>query len=221
MRHRLIIFLFLLISGIHVKAQENDKNSDIVSTSETAELIQGNFIEFENPVLNDVIQLQQIGNKNEITAIQQLDDQATYVLTAEQNGNMNIGYIDQTGSKHESLLLQSGNSNVAHLWSRGSNTQNRVYQDGNNNLVDSYIENSLSFTKSTTSFQQGNNNLINLNFLSGITNPTPIGLLIDQGGTGNMADITIDNYNIPYLKIEQTGGAKVIIQNSDFNYPMK
>ena len=220
MQKRLILFFSLMLFVFLANAQR-EENTGTLTTGETFELIQRDFIEFDNPVLNDVVQLQQIGNKNELTAVQQLDDQATYILTAEQDGNKNIGYIDQTGSSHESLLLQKGNSNIANLWSRGSNTQNSVYQDGNNNLVDSYIENYGLTTKSATSYQEGNNNLINLDFLSGITNPTPNGLLIDQGGTGNMADVTIDNYNVPYLKIEQTGGAKVIINNSDFNFPMK
>ena len=220
MTKRLLIFFIFLLLVFYANAQK-EKNTGTFTTSETVELIQRDIIDFESPIINDVIQLQQIGNNNELTAIQQLDGPAIYILTAEQNGNKNIGYIDQKGSNHESLLLQRGNSNVANLWSIGSNSQNKVYQLGNNNQVDSFIQNDLSIIKSAISYQEGNNNLINLNFISGITNPVPIGLLIDQGGAGNMADVTIDNFNVPYLKIEQTGGAKVIIHNSDFNYPMK
>ena len=69
--------------------------------------------------------------------------------------------------------------------------------------------------------EEGNNNEIMLNFLSIYENPTPNGLFINQDGNNNMADITIDNYNIPEIRIEQTGGAKVIIHNSDFNFPVK
>lgn len=216
-----LIMIFSLFFVVFSANGQKKENTGTFTSGETVELIQGDFIEFDNPVINDVVQIQQIGNKNDLKTIQQLNDQNTYILTTEQHGNNNTGYIDQRGSNHESLLIQNGNSNVANMWSLGINTQNRIYQDGNNNLVDSYIENNLPTTKSAISYQEGNNNLIYLNFLSGITNPTPIGLLIDQKGTANMADVTIDNYNIPYLKIEQTGGAKVIINNSDFNYPIK
>lgn len=220
MQKRLILFLGLFLIVFSTIAQK-EENSGRLSTGETAELISRDIIEFDNPIMKDVVHLQQIGNQNELSILQQIDNRATYILTAEQIGNKNIGYIDQNGDNHESLLLQRGNSNTANLWSIGSSTHNSVYQDGHNNQVDSFIQNQLPATKSATSIQQGNNNFINLNFLSGVIDPTPNGMLIDQGGTGNMADVTIDNFNVPYLKIEQTGGAKVIINNSDFNYPMK
>ena len=220
MLHKLVM-IFSLFFFVFAAYGQKKENTGTITSGETVELIQGDFIEFDIPVINDVVQIQQIGNKNDLKAIQQLDDQNTYILTTEQVGNKNIGFIEQRGSNHESLLIQRGNSNVANMWSVGINTQNRIYQDGNNNSVDSYMENYLSVMKSTTSYQEGNNNLIYLNFLSGKENSTPFGLLIGQEGTGNMADVMIDNYNVPYMKIEQTGGAKVIIHNSDFNYPVK
>jgi hypothetical protein len=213
--------LFLYISGIYATAQENDKFPESISMSETTELIQGDFIDFEMPIINDVVQLRQVGSLNQLTAIQQLENPSVYILTAQQNGINNTGLITQSGDNHESLLLQKGNLNSANLSSNGSLTQNWVYQDGNSNRVESLIENYTLNPKSTISIQEGNNNEVMLNFLSVHENPTPNGLLINQEGNNNMTDITIDNYNVPYIKIEQTGGAKVIIQNSDFNFPMK
>jgi hypothetical protein len=213
--------MVLWISGIHTKAQENDKSSKDISMNGTTELIQGDFIDFEMPVVNDVVQLRQVGNLNQLTAIQQLENPSVYILTAQQNGNNNTGLLTQSGDNHESLLLQKGNLNSANLSSKGSLTQNWVYQDGNGNQVESLIENYTLNQKSTTSIQEGNNNEVMLNFISVYENPTPNGLFINQDGNNNMADITIDNYNIPDIKIEQMGGAKVIIQNSDFNYPLK
>lgn len=217
---RFTIILVMVIAAFNSLAQKPE-NTGTLTTSETAELIQGDFIEFETLLINDVVQLRQIGNLNQLTAVQQLDNPSVYILTAEQNGNNNIGYIDQSGNMHESLLLQKGNNNLANLISQGNNTQNRVLQDGNGNEIESLIENYTLTQRSATSLQVGNNNEIILNFYSGIDNPTPFGLLIDQDGNNNMADVTIDNYNVPYIKIEQTGGAKVIIHNSDFNYPTK
>ena len=218
MNVKLILVFCLFLTATCAFAQKPE-NTGILTTSETAELIQGDFIDFTNPVKNDIVQLRQIGNLNQLNAVQQLDNPSVYILNAEQNGNNNNGTLDQSGNNHESLLLQEGNNNVASLFSAGAYTQNRVYQDGNGNEVYSFIENYTLTQKSATSLQAGNNNEITLNFLSGTENPTPFGLLIDQDGNNNMADVTFDNYNIPYIKIEQSGGAKVIIHNSDFNYP--
>ena len=221
MKNRLIIVFFAMLTGFITYAQEEEENLGKISMSETAELIQGDIINFDTPIKDNIVQLQQIGDNNKLNANQNLIQNTVYILTAEQTGNSNEGFIEQNGGAHESLLMQSGNSNVANLFSIGYDTKNGVFQIGNNNLANSSIENNSLTPKSIQSYQLGDHNQINLSLQAGTIDPTLGGLLIEQRGDNNMADVMIDNYNVPYMKIEQTGGAKVIIHNSDFNYPVK
>ena len=96
MQKRLILFLGLFLIVFSTIAQK-EENSGRLSTGKTAELISRDIIEFDNPIMKDVVHLQQIGNQNELSILQQIDNRATYILTAEQIGNKNIGYIDQNG----------------------------------------------------------------------------------------------------------------------------
>ena len=76
MTKRLFLFFISMLFAFYANAQK-EENTGTLSTSETVELIQRDIIDFENPIINDVIQLQQIGNNNELTAIQQLDGLTT------------------------------------------------------------------------------------------------------------------------------------------------
>jgi hypothetical protein len=168
-----------------------------------------------------MLQLQQIGNNNQITAIQQLNGNLQFILTANQEGTGNIGYINQLGNGHESLLVQNGNTNVANLWSVGSQTQNFVQQEGIGNLVNSYIENYNFQSRTTSSIQVGDGNKLNLQLPDNNSENSLIGIMVLQTGAGNSADLFLDHFEAPYLKVEQTGGAAISISHSAFNFPTK
>ncbi len=125
-----LIFILLFSATSFNAFSQDDVEETILTPGETVELISGQIIDFGYSVINDMLQLQQIGNNNQITAIQQLNGNTQFILTANQEGTGNIGYINQSGNGHESSLVQNGNTNVANLWSVGSQTQNFVQQEG-------------------------------------------------------------------------------------------
>lgn len=216
-----LIFI-LLFSATTLNAFSQDVVEETILTpGETVELISGQVIDFGYSVINDMLQLQQIGNNNQITAIQQLNGNLQFILTANQEGTGNIGYINQLGNGHESLLVQNGNTNVANLWSVGSQTQNFVQQEGIGNLVNSYIENYNFQSRTTSSIQVGDGNKLNLQLPDNNSENSLIGIMVLQTGAGNSADLFLDHFEAPYLKVEQTGGAAISISHSAFNFPTK
>ena len=219
MKSAQIFILFLTIISISAFAQD-DLQEGVLTTSETVELIGGHIISFGS-VEKDVLEVQQIGNNNQLTAIQQLTQNGSYVFQTMQNGNDNVGYTYQSGVGHELILNQNGNNNEANLWSFGSSTQNFVQQEGNNNFVNSYVENTSMVSRTATSIQIGDNNSINLQLPDYNTNKSLMGILVLQTGTGNTADLFLNQFDAPYLKVEQTGGAKFSISHSPFNFPTK
>jgi hypothetical protein len=115
MKSAQILLLFLAITAFSAFAQD-DVPKGVLTTSETVELIGGHIISFGSAP-KDVLQIEQIGNNNQITAIQQLTQTGSYVFQTLQNGNDNVGYTYQSGVNHELILNQNGNNNTANLWS--------------------------------------------------------------------------------------------------------
>ncbi len=219
MRNKIILLFSLLLVVFFANAQDEEENTGILTTSETEELLQVNIIEFGSPVINDILQLQQVGDDNKLIAIQQLSDNTSYVFTAKQTGDGNIGYVNQTGNNHESLLFQNGNLNIANLWSVGANTQNFVQQEGNANLVNSFVENFNSPSKTVTSIQIGDDNEINLALID--EGASLSGIAVLQTGQSNFAELYLNHFDSPYLNVVQTGGAKISITHTDFSFPTK
>ncbi len=215
-----IFILFLIVTSFSAFAQEEVPET-VLTPRETVELIKGQVIDFGYSVINDMLQIQQIGDNNQITAIQQLNGNAQYILTANQSGTGNIGYINQSGDGHESLLIQNGSINTANLWSVGSQTQNFVQQEGIGNQVNSYIENYNFQSRTATSIQLGDGNKINLQLPDNKAENSLMGIAVLQTGGGNSADLYLDHFEAPYLKVEQTGGAAISITHSAFNFPTK
>lgn len=211
--------LFLAITSLGAFAQE-DEPKTVLSKSETIELIGSHVISFGSDE-KEVLGVEQTGDNNQLTAIQQLTQPDNYVFQTAQTGDNNVGYTFQAGTNHELILNQNGNNNEANLWSYGLSTQNFVQQEGSNNFVNSYIENTSTDSRTATSMQIGDNNSINLQLPD--TNPvnTLKGITILQTGTGNSAELMLNHFDSPYLKVEQTGGATVSITHSPFNFPTK
>lgn len=214
-----IFILFLAVTAFNAFAQD-DVREGVLTTSETVELIGGHIISFGS-LQKDILEVKQIGNNNQLTAIQQLTQTDNYVFQTVQTGDNNVGYTFQAGTGHELILKQNGNNNEANLWSFGSSAQNFVQQEGSNNFVNSYIENISMESRTATSIQIGDNNKINLQLTD--TNPlnTLKGITILQTGPGNSADIMLNHFDSPSLKVEQTGGAAIQITRSAFNFPTR
>jgi hypothetical protein len=70
MKSAQILLLFLAITAFSAFAQD-DVPKGVLTTSETVELIGGHIISFGSAP-KDVLQIEQIGNNNQLTAIQQL-----------------------------------------------------------------------------------------------------------------------------------------------------
>ena len=187
--------------------------------------LNNNAVEFNFTGVPGALQVNQTGNSNEMIAIQQLSDNQNYILTGNQEGTGNKGFINQTGFDHESILSQKneeGNvGNEANLWSVGSNTQNFVRQEGSQNVVNSYVENTTGFLRSAISIQQGNNNQIDLALLEREEINNIMGIQVTQTGDANSANLVLEDYNAPYIKVNQTGGANIEITHSDFYFPGK
>ncbi len=222
MRNNLLVIIYFLLVSFAVTAQEEESTS-VLSAGETMELISGHVIFLEIPVENDILQLNQLGNENQLTAIQQLDDVSDYILNATQQGNRNIGYVNQEGNNHESVLFQNGDLNNASLWSVGAKTQNIVKQDGDGNMVNSYIENFNLLNRVASSVQIGDKNRIDLQLWDTNSSNPLMGVEVIQNGSNNLAGLSLEHYDAPYLKIEQTGNSAppVTITHTDFSFPLK
>jgi hypothetical protein len=213
MHNKIILCISFIFLVMFVQAQE--------PTKENVELSQITDLGFLG--INDVLQVNQIGNSNRITAIQQLSDNSSYILTAVQDGNSNTGYIKQDGNNHKSVLFQKGDANDASLWSIGSGTQNFVKQEGNGNQLQSYIENDNLASRIATSVQSGDNNKIDLQLID-INASNPItGVEVIQNGSNNFTELALDQFEAPYLKITQTGNSAppVSVTHSAFSFPVK
>lgn len=216
---RFIITIFITVWFVSA-AFSQQQNITGLTTNYTEELIQDNVFQLGVVVLNDIMQINQIGNNNDITSIQQLNNRTPYISSSIQNGQFNQGYMNQSGPNHETQLSQDGNHNNASLWSVGANTKSFVQQTGNNNTINSYIENNFEPSRTASAIQFGDDNKANIAALAGETMNLQ-GISLVQSGNGNMVELILDHFDAPYMKVEQTGGATISITHSDFNFPTK
>jgi hypothetical protein len=228
MKMRLFYTTVLLAICFYAVGQEEGENEtpQMLSTGESLDwFISNNAVDYNFSGTPNVLQISQIGNGNEMVAIQQLSDNQNYIFTADQQGTGNKGYINQTGFDHESILSQKNSEgdlgNEANLWSVGSNTQNFVRQEGNENFVNSYVENTTGFIRRAISIQEGNNNRIDLALIEREETNNLMGVRVTQTGDANRANLVLENFDAPFINVHQTGGASIEITHSDFFFPGK
>jgi hypothetical protein len=219
MKLRILFSTFLAALTFSVFAQETGDALDWFLNNNN------NLVDFNFSGAPDVLQINQLGDQNEMVAIQQLSDNQNYIFTANQEGIGNKGYINQTGFNHESILSQKNSEgdlgNEANLWSVGGNTQNFVRQEGSENFVNSYVENTTGFIRRAISIQKGNENRINLALIEREENNNLMGMRLTQTGDANSANLVLENYDAPFIKVDQTGGANIEIMHSFFHFPDK
>jgi len=48
-----------------------------------------------------------------------------------------------------------------------------------------------------------------------------MGMRLTQTGDANSANLVLENYDAPFIKVDQTGGANIEIMHSFFHFPDK
>jgi minor curlin subunit len=160
--------------------------------------------------------------------IQQIGDaRNTLLLATEQEmAYSNIAFISQTGTGHNTIVMQTGSSNEANLYSDGIFTKTSVTQTGDNNSIFSNLSNNTLQLYSTFLKQKGNNNNIEITLL-GDNVISHIESIVSVTQTGNNLHFS-GTYNSPDVPIQinqksGTGGAgmSVIVTTSAFYFPIK
>ncbi len=194
---------------------------------EISDLINYHIIDINDQSTVNIAQLNQIGDNNAITVLQQYSGNVTNQISSVQLGDNNRAYINETGDGHTALLLQNGCNNEANLWSEGSLTFTKVQQIGNDNVVDSYIiNNKRSLSKAAILQQTGDNNRIDLALLGDGRwyKAWPITAYFKQTGNDLNVNAISDSYQYPVYIEQQAGtrgGMSVSVSTSAFSFPMK
>jgi hypothetical protein len=204
-----------LISSISAFSQESQSERE-------EELVSNQIISPDIMLQNNSATVMQVGNRNSATVFQQGQN----LVMLNQNGNNNIGYVDQAGGQNRAMLTQSGNSNDAGLWTIGQNITLSANQAGNNNIINAYIENDGIGARIATLNQLGNNNQIDVALLGngfiGSGNQT---FEATQIGNGSSLTALIDPFQAPVSVTQTSGiggaGMTLNISTTTFNFPMR
>ena len=183
-------------------------------TSELTNAVEVFNVNNEN--YNGIISLNQAGNGNSLTAVQQIQSTKDVYIYVTQFGNDNVGKVNQSGESNSSVLIQKGNNNKADLDLNGNNIKTLTVQVGNDNNVVADIENTY-FYKAIVTNQYGNDNDINIKN----TYERTVGIVVNQDHNNNEANIKLNSFSSPGVIVNQHGGSKINIVRSDFNFPMR
>ena len=212
-----LILVSVLVFVFHSSAQNPE---------EIQELIEFHILDCNNQLNTNQAYINQAGDGNDITVIQQNTGIISNIVFSEQVSGGNIGYIEQTGDAHLTVLNQSGQENEANIWSEGSLTYTQVEQFGSGNMVNSYIDNDGLLPKAALLQQNGNNNVIDFALLGNgcLWNSWPKGAYIKQTGDNLEVTALFDSYQSPVYIEQQSGaggGMKINVSTTAFSFPMK
>lgn len=219
---KLIITFLSLIFCIYAYPQEQTQSIE----EQVTELSNFQILGCENQLNTNVAYLNQVGDNNNIVAIQQNTGAVPNQIISIQEGEGNQGYIEQSGPAHLIILRQDGWNNEANLWSEGAKTDTWVSQVGDNNIINSYIDNAGLLPKAALLKQDGSNNVIDFALLGNgcLWNSWPKGAYIKQTGDDLEVTALFDSYQSPVYIEQQSGangGMKVNVSNTTFSFPMK
>lgn len=142
---------FSIVSMTMLSAQGLTQN-DLVKTPE--ELIDANL----NGDGNEAY-LTQIGNKNEVSVIQDLQGaNATNLVKVLQVGNRNKTAVNQLGQQNQTIVIQNGYKNNYTLNLDGSDNTFVIKQEGKRNTINQNLTNTTA--THIELIQQGNDNEI-------------------------------------------------------------
>ncbi len=208
--------IIILLLPISMGAQES--NID--------ELLNSEDIRLEDPIINDLLLMQQIQTDKEVNHLINVGQSGLNVSVINQNGRDNQADVRQNGQGHFTRLDQKGNNNKAFLSSSGEHTLQIVKQDGDGNAVESSINNQ-AVPNGTMLVQQGNDNSIMLRMdgSEAFKGTFPVAAIINQQGNELRVNATFDRYESPFYINQQSGpsgeGMQLNITTSDFYFPMK
>ncbi|MCH7410362.1 hypothetical protein MM239_13220 [Belliella sp. DSM 111904] len=216
----LVLAWIFMLSG-NVFAQQT---VEVLDQKSLLELNAIEAIHIDVDKLENVAQIQQVGNQNTASIFQTPQVlQLGNFAQINQKGNLNIGFINQQGFKVSSRVSQSGNANVVNINTIGDNISVATFQSGNNNRINTSIENSGLATRYALLEQNGNNNQINLDFLN---NPTILGnssietVRVSQSGNQQGLNLRLDDASSPVEVVQRPGaggqGMQVNITTSAF-----
>jgi len=215
MKHLLTFLFFLTVFALASTAQ-------VCSDENTWGLLDYDIMESGVLLNSNLTIIKQTGTQNNIVTIQQNPGVSANQILSNQHGARNVGYINQMGESHQTSLRQSGNRNEANLWSSGNLANTSVIQKGNGNFINSYIDNKVAQLHSASLVQHGRSNSIELALMgNSLSTDLDCTVSVVQTGNANMAELILDHFDAPYLKVEQTGGAVITITHSAFSFPMK
>ena len=159
--------------------------------------------------------------------IQQISDADKTLLSTEQEmAYSNIAFISQTGTGHNTTVLQKGSNNEASLYSDGSFTKTSVTQTGDNNSIFSNLSNNSLQLYSTILEQKGNSNNIEITLLGNnvISNIERV-VSVTQTGNDLHFSGTYDSPDVPVQINQKSGidgaGMSVNVTSSAFYFPTK
>lgn len=132
--------------------------------------------------------LTQVGNKNEVSVVQdQQGVSSENLVKVLQVGNRNIGHINQTGVVNQTVLVQNGNKNEYTLNLEGSNNTFVIIQEGDRNKINQNLTNTTN--NYIELIQQGNDNEIT-HTQDGLTNQR---IIVKQIGNGLKMEVIQSN----------------------------
>src|SRR5690606_14678425 len=218
----LIFILFFLFGLVSLYAQDPDQIEEV----DLEELMNGRVHKVDELLYSNLSFIQQTGDENQVTSIQQQQGQLANYSEIEQLNRANKAYVNQQGSGHNDILFQNGIENEANLWSVGENVKTMVWQEGDKNTVNSYIENYIGPSRSATFLQIGNNNNINVALRGdNFQGAGDQWIRIKQYGDFHHAEAIIEPFSTPIEIIQTPGdgeaGMNISISNSAFNFPRR
>jgi len=208
-----LIFLFSISLAAFSQESQSEREEELVSNQ---------IISPDVMLPSNSATVMQVGNRNNAAVFQQGQN----LVMLNQNGDNNVGYVDQAGGQNRAILTQLGNSNDAGLWTIGQNITLNANQAGNNNTINAYIENDGIGARIATLNQQGNSNQIDVALLGnefiGSGNQT---FEATQIGNGSSLTALIDPFQSP-VSVTQTSGSggagmTLNISTTTFNFPMR
>ncbi len=154
----------------------------------------------------------------------QLERNETFIF---QKGFNNKSFIDLYGLDLITHVEQFNSKNQSNIKLVGENIFVDVKQIGEGNLITGYVESNENLECSATLFQQGNENIIDIQLLEEefVSNTDEQWVMINQYGNLNRLHLTKEANSSP-IEITQTSppgveGMKVNISTSAFYFPMK
>lgn len=220
--HFLVLLALVFPLMMYGQTEQESNNSQ-----EIQELINSHILNLGNGQIGNVSRIQQVGNQNDATIIQELASEQVNRAVINQNGSSNYGYLEQTGYALGGVINQIGSGNQSNIWSRGDQVSVFSEQHGDRNVINSYIENLGIMSRSAMLRQIGNDNRIDLSLVGSDFIPTGLDqpINISQFGNQNSVNALMENFGNPINITQDPGlggqGMSINISNSAFSFPMR